>query len=211
MKKIILNFLTILFFIIGTSSTLHAQNNADIDRQFEEIMKAREEMFKMLMDDSSFDNFDKRFDDMVKRFQQSGGFGLEQMDDPIVGEYDWIKTDTHKILKLKVKQVKDKPLDIKIENGMIRLKGDVETTSGEGANSVKRKVSFQRAFTLPDDVDQNNPEFENKDGSMLIKFKLKKPGNTKGHSQKDSRKAIPKQEPQNDRIPVTPDAEDVTI
>lgn len=207
MKKFTLNFFAIVFLIIGTSSALHAQNNSEIDRQLEEIMKAREEMFKMLMDDSSFDNFDKRFDDMVKRFQQSGGFGLEQMDDPIVGEYDWIKTDTHKILKLKVKQVKDRPLDIKIENGMIRLKGDVETTNGEGANSVKRRVSFQRAFTLPDDVDQNNPEFENKDGNMLIKFKLKKPGSNKAHSQK----AIPKQEPQSDRIPVTPDADDVTI
>lgn len=211
MKKFTLNFLVIIFLTIGTSGALHAQNNAEIERQLEEIMKAREEMFKMLMDDSSFDNFDKRFDDMVKRFQQSGGFGLEQMDDPIVGEYDWIKTNTHKILKLKVKQVKDKPLDIKIENGMIRLKGDVETMSGEGANSVKRKVSFQRAFTLPDDVDQNNPEFENKDGSMLIKFKLKKPGSNKGHSQKDSQKTLPKQDPQNDRIPITPGAEDVTI
>jgi HSP20 family molecular chaperone IbpA len=203
------NFLTILFLVFS-SSNLWAQSSSEMEKQLEEIMKAREEMFKMLMDDSSFDSFDKRFENMVKKFQQAGGFGLEQSDDPIVGEYDWLKTPTHKILKLKVKQVKDKPLDIKIENGMIRLKGDVETIDGEGQNTVKRKVSFQRAFSLPDDVDQTNPEFENKEGSLLIKFKLKKVGTSSGkaHSPKvDSTK----QEPATDRVPVVPSGDDVTI
>lgn len=208
--KFALSFLTILFLLVSSSTNLWAQSSSEMEKQFEEIMKAREEMFKMLMDDSSFDSFDKRFEDMVKKFQQAGGFGLEQHDDPIVGEYDWIKTPTHKILKLKVKQVKDKPLDIKIENGMIRLKGDVETVDGEGGNTVKRKVSFQRAFSLPDDVDQNNPEFENKDGSMLIKFKIKKAGASSNKS--PPLKAVPpKQEPATDRVPVTPSGEEVTI
>lgn len=196
-----------LILIFSFSSTLFAQSASEMEKQMEEIMKAREEMFRMLLDDSAMDNFDKRFEDMVKRFQQAGGFGLEQHDDPIVGEYDWVKTNTHKILKLKVKQVKDKPLDIKIENGMIRLKGDVETSEGSGQNSIKRKVSFQRAFSLPDDVDQTNPEFENKDGSLLIKFKLKKPTS---HTDKTP-KSTPKQEAPTDRIPVTPSGEDVTI
>lgn len=178
---------------------------SEMQKQMEEIMKTREEMFRMLLDDSSTEAFDKRFEEMVKRFQQGGGFGglgLEQFDDPIVGEYDWINTKTHKILKLKVKQVKDKPLDIKIENGMIRLKGDVETVDGD----VRRKVSFQRAFTLPDDVDQTNPEFENKDGNMLIKFKYKHLSkNKKGDSPEKAEPA------KDDRVPLSPDKDGISI
>lgn len=199
MKNVIFGF--ILFITQFFSTTLWAQSAADRQKQIDEIMKARDEMLRMLMDDSAFENFDKRFEDMIKRFDQGGmggfGLGLEQFDDPIVGEYDWVRTDTHKILKLKVKQVKDKPLDIKIENGMIRLKGDVETTDGNS----RRKISFQRAFTLPEDVDQNNPEFENKAGELLIKFKLKKAAKVKPRSDKT----------EEDRIPVIPDKQDISI
>lgn len=187
-------FLFISFFLAHTT---WAQN--DVQRQIEEIMKAREEMFRMLMDDHSFDDFDKRFEQIMKNFNQHGGFGLQNFDDPIVGEYDWIKTDTHKILKIKVKQIKDKPLDIKIEKGMILLKGDVESVQGEGANAIRRRVSFQRAFSLPDDVDQNNPEFENKDGDLLVKFKLKNRSAKKKSSLTSSAPA------ETDRIPVTPE------
>ncbi len=174
--------------------------SGDMQKQIEEIMKAREEMLRMLMDDRGFEDFEKRMEQMMKNFGH-GGFNLQQFDDPIVGEYEWLKTNTHKILKLKVKQVKDKPLDIKIEGGMIRLKGDVETVAGVGQQTTRRKVSFQRAFTLPEDVDQNNPEFENKDGDMLIKFKLKKP----------SSKKVTTPEVAPDRIPLTPDKEEIQI
>ena len=201
-KKIAL--CSILVAGLLNTGSVFAQTS-EMQKQMEEIMKTREEMFRMLLDDSSTEAFDKRFEDMVKRFQQGGGFGglgLEQFDDPIVGEYDWIKTNTHKILKLKVKQVKDKPLDIKIENGMIRLKGDVETVDGD----VRRKVSFQRAFTLPDDVDQTNPEFENKDGSMLIKFKYKHLSKTKkGESPEKT------EPPKDDRVPLSPDKDGISI
>lgn len=185
-----------LFLVFSFFMTQNTWAQNDVQRQIEEIMKAREEMFRMLLNDHSFDDFDKRFEQIMKNFNQHGGFGLHNFDDPIVGEYDWVKTATHKILKIKVKQIKDKPLDIKIEKGMISLKGDVESVQGEGANAVRRRVSFQRAFSLPDDVDQNNPEFENKDGNLLIKFKLK---NT--IDKRKSTQSITEPE----RIPVQPD------
>lgn len=199
-KKIFLILSLILCSFSVSVPVLAQSQTSDIHKQIEEIMKAREEMFRSLLDDNSFEEFDKRFEQMMKKFDQHGGFGLQQFDDPIVGEYDWIKTSTHKILKLKVKQVKDKPLDIKIEGGMIRLKGDVETVEGEGQNSIRRKVSFQRAFTLPDDVDQTNPEFENKDGAMLIKFKLKKASANSKTPQEI-----------NDRVPLTPEKDAINI
>lgn len=174
MKKII------LIFSIFVSSTLFAQSNrSDLDQQIKEIMKAREEMLKSLLEDSAFENFDSRFEDLVKRFQQSN-FDLSGMsgftDGPIVGEYDWRETATHQIFVLKVKQIKDRPLDIKIEKGRILLKGDVESVRENTSMDKKKtkqisKVHFERSFSIPDGVDQANPTFDNKDGELLIKFK----------------------------------------
>jgi len=210
MKQIILIF----SFLIPIQ--LFAQTNrADLDHQIEEIVKAREEMIKSLLNDSAFQNFDSRFEDLVKKFQQNNFDmpGLGSNDGPVVGEYDWRETDTHQIFVLKVKQIKDRPLDIKIEKGMILLKGDVESfsesVSKDKAQKSKRisKVHFERSFSIPDGVDQTTPEFENKSGELLIKFKKTKPS-TSNQKSKKSTKAI---EPDDQRRPVAKDPNDLNI
>lgn len=180
-------------------------------KQFEEVMKAREDMFNSLLDDQSFGDMEKRMLDMMKRFSNPNGSALGMMpgfadlDGAVVGEYNWIDTDTQKILKLKVTQIKDKPLDIKIEKGMINIKGVVESTQGTGKNKVVSKTQFQRGFSIPNDVDQTNPEFENKDGELLIKFKRL------AISRKQDTKQISRPENLPDRTPVSPDQNDLSI
>jgi len=173
MKKLLIIFLFIL-----TQHSLYAQTSREdqMQRQIDEIMKAREEMLKSLMDDSFSGEMEKRMEEMMKRFGGTGfggGFGFDQMNSISVGSYDWDETDTHKILKIKITQSKDKPLDIKIENGMISIKGIAESVSGTGKNKVTSHMNFQKSFSLPSDIDQNNPEFINKEkeGEMWIKFK----------------------------------------
>jgi HSP20 family molecular chaperone IbpA len=177
MKKIFL-LPFFIFSLITFSNSSFAQND---NRQIEEIMKAREEMIKSLFNDTDFENFDNHFNDLVKKFEQNNfGSTSEDLGD-VVGEYNWRETDTHQILSLKVKQIKNKPLDIKIEKGQIKLKGDVESVP-ENSGKIKRisKVHFERSFSIPSGVDQNNPEFENKGGELLIKFKkLKQTNSTK--------------------------------
>ncbi|MGZ3808445.1 MAG: Hsp20/alpha crystallin family protein, partial [Bacteriovorax sp.] len=163
-----------ILFLLASFPVFSQNGRSDIDRQIEEIMKAREEMIKSLLNDSGFQNFDDRFDDLVKKFQQDSFGGMPGMDmGAVVGEYDWRESDTHQILVLKVKQIKDRPLDIKIEKGQIKLKGDVESVSEGPGKKGKRisKVHFERSFSIPEGVDQSSPEFENKDGELLIKFK----------------------------------------
>ncbi len=193
MKKILL----LLTFLCAN---LHAQTQQDqFNKQIEEVMKAREEMLKALMNDSMSGDFESRMEEIMKRFGQAGGFGMgfEDMDSPVVGEYDWLENEKEKILKIKVKQVKDRPLDIKIEKGMIKIKGDVETTQGTGKNTVKRSMKFERSFSLPNDVDQTNPLFENKGEDLLIKFK-----------KLSADKKIKKE---SDRLPVAPEKGDLSI
>lgn len=219
--------LTVLILLLLTLSqnSLWAQSSREeqiqMQKQVEEIMKARDEMLKSLMDDSFSGEFEKRMEDMMKRFGGSAfgnggnGFGFDQVNSISVGSYDWDETDTHKILKIKVTQSKDKPLDIKIENGMISLKGVAESVSGTGKNKVTSHMNFQKSFSLPTDIDQNNPEFINKDkeGEMWIKFKriagknvIKSGGKTKA-----VKPQIQNQTPDDERTPIKASEGDISI
>lgn len=198
-------YLIVMFFC----TNLFAQSRQDqFNRQLVEIMKAREEMLRALMDDSMSGGFEKRMEEIMKKFGHGGDFGFGPMEDPIVGEYDWLETDNHKILKIKIKQIKDKPLDIKIQNNEIKIKGEVESTEIQGKNKIVKKVNFERTFEMPDDIDKSSPEFENnKDGFMQIKFKKII---TKSAPLKDPAKKVvtPKID---ERIPVVPDSSDLSI
>lgn len=185
---------------------VYADQDEQFQKQIEEIMKARAEMLKSLMDDNG--DMEQKMMEMMKRFSQQGGlpgFDIGELEGPVVGEYDWITTDTQRILKIKVKQIKDKPLDIKIEKGMVKIKGDVESTQGTGKKKVVRKVNFERSFSLPDDVDQTNPEFENKDGEFLIKFKRLATAKFKKTTTPAPSKKV------DERMPVGPNSEDLNI
>lgn len=198
---------TLLILITFFNQVVFAQSSRDdqFARQIEEVMKAREEMLKMLMDDSTGGNLEKRMMDMMKQFDQQGFDNVfDQSPGTVVGEYDWVESDKHKTLKLKVTQVKDQPLDIKIEKGMIKFKGNVESVSGQGKNKTKQRISFERSFSLPDDVDQTNPEFENIGGEMLIRFK-------KLRSSVNKSKPLVSPKKSEERIPVAPSGDDLSI
>lgn len=202
MKKLVL---VSIFLLANISAPKIYAQDEQFQKQIEEIMKAREEMLQSLLDGNG--DMEQKMMEMMKRFSQQGampGFDIGELEGPVVGEYDWIVTDTQKILKIKVKQIKDKPLDIKIEKGMVKIKGDVESTQGTGKKRIVRKVNFERSFSLPDDVDQTNPEFENKGGEFLIKFKRL----TKAEFKKTPTPAPKKGD---DRIPVSPNSDDLTI
>jgi HSP20 family molecular chaperone IbpA len=148
------------------------QRQVQMQKQIEEMMKARDSILKSLMDDSNFEDMSSKMEKLMQSFGnddffQSGGDG------DVVGEYDWIETKTHQVLSLKVKQIKDRPLDIKIKAGKITLKGDVESQSMDKNQKKITRVHFEREFSIPSGVDESNPEFENKKGEFLIKFKKK--------------------------------------
>lgn len=205
MKKII----SFMIFISSMSivPNVWAQDE-NFQNQIHEIMKAREEMLNSLINGDGGSDIEKKMMEMMKRFSTQGGmpgFDMDELEAPVVGEYDWIVSEKEKILKIKVKQIKDRPLDIKIEKGMIKIKGDVESTQGSGANKMVRKLSFERSFSLPDDVDQRSPEFENTGSEFLIKFKRI----TQSRSKKTNLVDPPKKT--NERLPVNPHSDDLTI
>ena len=166
----IIFFFSCLFFITFRLLAADAQEE-QMKKQLEEIMRTRNEILKSLMDDSNFEDMSKRMEKLMQNFSDNDFFRQGMMDSNIVGEYDWQETKTHLILSLKVKQIKDHPLDIKINKGQIIIKGDVESQSGDKNNKKISKVHFERVFSIPKGVDESNPEFENKNGEFFIKFK----------------------------------------
>ncbi|MDD4975053.1 MAG: Hsp20 family protein [Bacteriovorax sp.] len=207
-KKIFFLLFSFAILVSSLSSFAQTGQEQEVQRQINELMKAREEMLKSLLNDSDFQGLDKHFEDLVKRFEKESlgaGPGMDMGD--VVGEYDWRETPTHQVFVLKVKQVKDKPLDIKIEKGQIKLKGDVESVDIASTKSSKSKrttkVHFERTFSIPDGVDQGNPDFENKAGELLIKFKKLKTSKVPSK--------IKSIEPVDQRRPIGKDADDLTI
>jgi HSP20 family molecular chaperone IbpA len=143
-----------------------------MQKQIEEVMKARDAILKSLMDDSNFEDMSSRMEKLMQNFGNEDFF-QGGADGDVVGEYDWKETATHQVLSLKVKQIKDRPLDIKIKSGKISMKGDVESQSEGNKQKKITRIHFEREFSIPSGVDENNPEFENKKGELLIKFKKK--------------------------------------
>ena len=207
-------FLINFFIITKAFSQSASERDELIKRQLEEMLKARDEMLKSLLNDSAFKDFDKHFEDMTKKFNlqnfEQNGFDT---DGKILGEYDWQENDSEKIFLLKVKQIKDQPLDIKIEKGKILLKGDVEAISAEKGNLKKKKISkihFERSISIPSDVDQSNPIFENKNGVVLIKFK--KLNHSKKHSgNQPKQKVISPDNSVDMPTPIDKDIDDLSI
>lgn len=202
-----------LFLVL---SPLYAQNmtpeQKEIQKQIEEIMKNREEMLRSLFNDDSFKDMENRMQEMMKRFAgEDFNFNSDSFfGGAVVGQYDWVEDDKYKVLKIKVTQIKDRPLDIKIEKGQIKIKGDVETAENQKSkNKIKQKVHFERIFSIPSGVDEKNPEFENKDGELLIKFKKT---NSSGKAQKRPN-TIEKEASENndERKPISPDEKDISF
>lgn len=188
--KLILILILIFSFKAFSQTNQMEDEQRMMQKQIEEIMKHRQEMLRSLLNDDSFGDMEKQMQEMTKRFFDNDDFTSGN----VVGEYNWNENEKYRILSLKVKQIKDQPLDIKIEKGQIKIKGDVEEVS---KNKAKTKIHFERMFSIPRDVDDKNPEFENKAGELLIKFKKKSISAPKSKTP--------------ERVPVVPDKKEVNI
>ena len=200
MKKIIL--IVIFLYTYSFTPSAYGQDE-EFQKQIEEIMKAREEMLNSLMNGNG--DIEKKMQEMLKRFSQQGGlsdFDFDEFGDSKLSRPDWIINDLEKTLVIKVKQIKDRPLEFKIEKGILNIKGDIEGTQGAGKNK------FEQSISLPDDIDQSSPEYENKEGEVRIKFKRLL--STKSKKKVSPVKTVtPKKS--DERLPVAPSTRDTTI
>jgi len=123
---------------------------------FRDLMTLQERMNRMF--DESFGRL-RATDDSV----DSGVWS------PAVDIYE---TDHDIVLKAELPEVKEKDIDIRLENNTLTLKGErkfEKETKEENYHRVERAYgAFSRSFTLPVTVDQDKINAEYKDGILKI-------------------------------------------
>ncbi|PIP96224.1 MAG: hypothetical protein COW00_19880 [Bdellovibrio sp. CG12_big_fil_rev_8_21_14_0_65_39_13] len=182
----------IIFFLFLTFPTSYAQNNSqgsdDFFKALKEQMKGdRQEMEKYFQGD-----FIDKMDEMVEKMHSDFFKQWEQlMQDDQVGDYfrqmelgqadipmEWKKTDKGQSLIVQLKPIKDAPLEIKIDNHQIILKGTVEKTQefGTGKSKVvtKRIYTFNKSIQIPDELDPQSADIHQAKDVIEIRFKLAK-------------------------------------
>ena len=236
MRKVLSNKLILLFLIVVFSlqNELKAQSNSKDQKPSQipsQIPTRQDEFYKMIEEMRARHrdlvrgllNDQEDFGDLFKQMEErlnAQGFGnvFENRFNPVVGEYDWLEDESSRTLKLKVTQIKDKPLEIKVEKKMLSIKGNVESVSETPKGKSRSVVYFERSFSIPDDVDSENPSFENKNGEFLIKFpKLKNTVLKKGLSAprvkpEKTPSAVPtRPTSEEERVPIDPNETDISL
>lgn len=216
-KFALIFFLTITFAaIVGAQTDKKDQTPEDIDRQFQAALEAKmkkdREMIERFMNDDLFKKFDQMFEKMVQDLDQGKFEGLQQFFDPKnfdqflgdselakslgLGEGKWIENPTERILVLKIARKEEEPLKIDIKDGKVLVSGNVTTSEERTDLRGKRTIvetmrRIDQSYVIPGDVDASAPKFENKDGSILIRFA--------------------KKTAESSRQPLKPDSDDITI
>jgi HSP20 family protein len=124
------------------------------------------------------DRMNRLFDERFGRLRA----GDESMDSgawsPAVDIYE---TDHDIVVKAELPEMKEKDIDIRLENNILTLKGErkfEKVTREENYHRVERAYgAFSRSFTLPTSVDQDKINAEYKDG--VLKITLPKKAETK--------------------------------
>lgn len=196
-KTIIILFLTFCF-CANAQVAQKEQTPEDVDRQFQAALEAKmkkdREMIERFMNDDVFKKFDQMFEKMVQDLDQGKFEGLQQFFDPKnfdqflgdselaknlgLGEGKWIENPSERILVLKIARKEEEPLKIDIKDGKVLVSGEVTTseerTDLRGRRTVVESMrKIDQSYLIPGDVDASNPKFENKDGSILIRFAKK--------------------------------------
>lgn len=176
-----------------------AQRRAQMQQDREEFEKAMEEQFqqsndliRQFFDEGEMESFQKNFRKMFRDFQN-----FEHIDDSIFNtpgmqqfmqqargnrshfEKQWVDgpENDQVTLVLKVKQSGKRPLNIKIENGLLKVNGTI-TQERKDANgnvisvstsTIDSQESLGRDDILPDPINM----VQDKDGNLRVVFKRK--------------------------------------
>jgi HSP20 family protein len=115
------------------------------------------------------DRMNRLFDERFGRVQAGDINMVTGAWSPAVDIYE---TDHDIIVKAELPEMKEKDIDIRLENDTLTLKGErkfEKETQEENYHRVERAYgAFSRSFTLPTSVDQDKISAEYKDGVLKI-------------------------------------------
>lgn len=89
---------------------------------------------------------------------------------------DITEEDREFLIKVEVPEVKKEDLKVEVENGMLTIRGEREETKDKKRHRTERFYgSFERAFTLPDNVREDGVKARMKDGMLYVHVEKTEP------------------------------------
>jgi HSP20 family protein len=121
----------------------------------------------------------QEFESLLERYNKSGRNALSNQSDTDLSFADWAPSvdieeeeDSYKI-KADLPGVDKKDIDVKMENGMLSIRGEKHTETESGKGSKRHRTerfhgSFARSFTLPNSVQADKIDAAYKDGVLTL-------------------------------------------
>ena len=121
----------------------------------------------------------QEFENLLERYNKSNGNAVSNQSATDLSFADWAPSvdieeveDSYKI-KADLPGVDKKDIDVKMENGILSIRGEkhTETESGKGGKRHRTERfhgSFARCFTLPDSVQADKIDAGYKDGVLTL-------------------------------------------
>jgi HSP20 family protein len=124
----------------------------------------------------------RELDQMLSRYMRDGLSSTGEGNLQWRPTADITETDKEYLIKADLPEVKKEDIEISVDHGVLTLSGERRVEkSTENEKEHRRETfygSFQRSFSLPEDVDQDKISAECKDGVLKVhlpKTEVKKP------------------------------------
>ena len=125
----------------------------------------------------------QEFESLLDRYSKSSGNLMRGPSGTDLSFADWAPSvdideqDDKYVIKADLPGVEKKDIDVKLENGMLSIRGEKHTESESGNGKRHRTErfhgTFARSFTLPDSVDVDNVDASYKDGVLTLSIPKK--------------------------------------
>jgi len=121
----------------------------------------------------------QEFENLLERYNKGNGGALRNQPSTDLSFADWAPSvdieeedDKYKI-KADLPGVDKKDIDVKMENGMLSIRGEKHTEAESGKGTRRHRTerfhgSFARSFTLPDSVDADRIDAAYQDGVLTL-------------------------------------------
>ena len=122
----------------------------------------------------------QEFENLLERYQKSGGGNLSKQFNTDLRFADWAPSvdieeeDKRYLIKADLPGVAREDIEVKLENGVLSIRGEkrTEKTSGEEGSKRHRTErfhgTFARSFTLPDAVREDAIDASYRDGVLSL-------------------------------------------
>jgi len=128
------------------------------------------------------------FENLLERYNRASGNSLSSRNNGDLSFADWAPSvdideqEDKYLIKAELPGVDKNDIDVKLDNGMLRLRGEKhtgsETKEGKRHRSERFYGTFARSFTLPEQIDADKVDASYKDGVLTLaipKKELAKP------------------------------------